>query len=240
MKSRVATYTALFGVFMFFASCTTEQLLKTAGTVLAGQLTEGEVSNGLKEALVKGISVGVSVASKEDGYNKNNLLRIPFPKDAEKVANTLRQIGLGKEVDRFVTTLNRGAENAAQEAKPIFINAIRSMTLKDAFGILKGDADAATSYLKRTTESQLIQAFRPKVSESLDKVNATKYYSELVAKYNRLPTTFNKVNPDLTDYATQMAIDGLFKLVEKEEKNIRANVSARSTELMRRVFAQQD
>ena len=225
----------------FSYGCTTEQLLKTADTVLSSEaLTEGQVSTGLKEALVQGISVGVKMASQKDGYNSSSLLRIPFPKDAEKVANTLRQIGLDKEVDRFVTTLNRGAENAADEAKPIFISAIKSMTVQDAFGILKGDKKAATDYLRRTTKQQLVAAFKPKVKEALDQVNATKYYSDLVGRYNRLPTTFNKVDPDLTNYATQQAIDGLFKLVAKEEKHIREDINARSTELMRRVFAKQD
>jgi hypothetical protein len=221
-------------------ACTTEQVLKTAGKVLTAPLTEGDVANGLKEALVQGISKGVQVASKTDGYNGNSLLRIPFPPEAEKVANTLTKLGFGGEVDKFVTTLNRGAEDAAAEAKPIFIQAIKSMTVQDAFGILKGDKQAATAYLRRTTEQQLFAAFKPKVEASLNKVNATKYYGELVTRYNNLPTTMNKANPNLTDYATQRAIDGLFKLVSQEEQNIRANVSARATELMRRVFAEQD
>ncbi len=221
-------------------SCTTEQLLNTAGKVLLNELTEGEVSSGLKEALVQGISLGVNLASKEDGYNKNSLLRIPFPPDAQKVANTLNDLGFKKQVDRFVTTLNRGAENAAKEAKPIFVSAIKGMTVQDAFGILKGENNAATSYLRRTTEAQLMQAFEPHVKKALDQVNATKYYSELVGKYNGLPTTFNKVNPDLVDYATKMAIDGLFKLVAKEEAHIRTDISARTSDLMKKVFAAQD
>lgn len=221
-------------------SCTTEQIINTAGKVLLKDLTQGDVASGLKEALVQGISKGVGLASQTDGYNKNNLLKIPFPTEAEKVANTLTQIGLGKEVEKFVTTLNRGAEDAATEAKPIFVNAIRSMSIQDAFGILKGENNAATEFLKSSTYQQLFAAFKPKIEASLNKVNATKYYGDLVGKYNNLPTTFNKVNPDLVDYATGKAIDGLFQLVAKEEINIRGNISARTTDLMKRVFAEQD
>ncbi|MGB0523172.1 MAG: DUF4197 domain-containing protein [Flammeovirgaceae bacterium] len=225
------------------SSCTTEQILNTTNTILnsTGEPTEGEVSGGLKEALIQGISKGVLSASKQNGYNNNSLIKIPFPQDAIKVANTLRDIGLGKEVDKFVTTLNRGAEDAATAAKPIFINAIKSLTIQDAFAILKNDnKQAATDFLKRTTEAQLREAFMPKMSASLDKVNATKYYGDLVGKYNRLPTTFKKLNPDLNEYATQLAIDGLFKLVAQEEKNIRANPAARASALLKKVFGAQD
>lgn len=228
------------GLLLMTGSCTTEQVLKNAGKILIGQLSEGDVASGLKEALVQGISKGVNVASKVDGYNRSSLLKIPFPPEVEKVANTLTKLGLGKEVDKFVTSLNRGAEDAATEAKPIFINAIRSMSIQDAFGILKGDKNAATEYLNRTTYDQLVAAFKPRVEASLNKVNATKYYSDLVTKYNGLPTTFNKVDTDLTNYATNKAIEGLFKLVAKEEVNIRENISARTSELMKRVFAEQD
>lgn len=243
IKLRLICVFTLVGLFMS-TSCTTEQILNTTNTILSnptGAPTEGEVSGGLKEALVQGISKGVLNASKLDGFNKNSLIKIPFPKDAMKVANTLRDIGLGGEVDKFITTLNRGAEDAATAAKPIFINAIKSLTIKDAFAILKNDnKHAATDFLKRTTEAQLKDAFMPKMKASLDKVNATKYYSDLVGKYNKLPTTFNKVNPNLDEYATQLAIDGLFKLVSQEEENIRANPAARASALLKKVFAAQD
>ena len=234
----------LVGFMLLSNACTTEQILTTTNTILGsggGELTEGEAASGLKEALIQGITKGVLNASKTDGFNANSLIKIPFPPDAIKVSNTLRDLGLGKEVDKFVTTLNRGAEDAAQEAKPIFVNAIKSLTIKDAFNILKGDnKTAATDFLKRTTEAQLKTAFMPKMSASLDKVNATKYYSDLVTKYNNLPTTFKKVNPDLKDYATQLAIDGLFKLVAQEEQNIRKDPAARGTALLQKVFGAQD
>ena len=136
-------------------------------------------------------------------------------------------------------SLNRGAELAAKEAKPIFVNAITSMSINDAWGILKGDNDAATIYLKETTSDQLYEKFSPVISTSLDKVNATKYYSDLVNAYNKIPFV-DKVNPDLNDYATRKAIDGLFILVAEEELKIREDPIARTSDLLKRVFAEQD
>src|SRR5690606_35735735 len=150
---------------------------------------------------------------------KNPEIKIPFPPEVKKVEDRLRQIGLGGEVDKFVMTLNRGAEDAAKEAKPIFISAIRSMTIQDAWGILKGEDDAATQYLRRTTGEQLAQKFKPVIQQSLSKVNATRYYGDIVNTYNRIPLV-EKVNPDLDDYATGKAIDGLFVMIAKEEKRI--------------------
>jgi len=132
-------------------------------------------------------------------------------------------------------TLNRGAEDAAKEAKPIFITAIKSMTIQDAWSILRGDKDAATQYLKRTTSAQLKEKFKPVIQNSLNKVNATKYYGEIVNRYNMIPFV-QKVNPELDDYATDKAIEGLFLMIAKEEKNIRADPAARTTDLLKRVF----
>ena len=198
-------------------------------------LTAEEVAQGLKEALTNGISKGSDLTSQLDGYFKNPEIKIPFPPDVKKVDDRLRQMGLGGEVDKFVLSLNRGAEDAAKEAKPIFIAAIKQMTIDDAFSILKGQPDAATQFLKKTTTSQLKVKFKPVVQTSLDKVSATKYYSDLVGTYNKIPLV-QKVNPDLNEYATDMAIQGLFIMIAKEEKNIRQDPLARTSELLKRVF----
>ena len=150
----------------------------------------------------------------------------------------MRQIGAGDQVDKFIMTLNRGAEDAAKEAKPIFITAIKSMTIDDAWGILKGQPDAATQYLKRTTSPQLKEKFSPVIQASLDKVQATRYYGDIVNKYNMIPFV-EKVNPDLNEYATDKAIEGLFLMIAKEEKEIREDPVARTTELLKRVFSAQ-
>jgi len=227
-------------------SCTTHQVNQTigqAGKVLGGTgtssgVTTAEVAQGLKEALNVGIAKGADQASNTDGYFKNNLIKLLFPPDAQRVETKLRQIGLGGEVDKFIMALNRGAEDAAKGAKPIFLDAIRSLTIQDAWAILRGQPDAATEYLRRTTSSQLQAAFQPVIKQSLDKTYATKYYSDLVNKYNLIPGV-QKANPNLEQYATQKAIDGLFILVKQEEANIRQNPVARTTDLLRRVFARQ-
>ncbi len=224
-------------------ACTSAQINQTLGDInksIGGSkpLTTAEVAEGLKEALVKGISVGADKVSQVDGYFRNPEIKIPFPPDVRRVEERLRQIGLGNQVDNFITTLNRGAEEAAKEAKPIFVSAIRSMTIEDAWAILRGSDDAATQYLKRTTSAQLKEKFQPVIQNALNKVNATKYYSDIVTRYNQLPMV-QKVNPDLDDYATDRAIEGLFLMIAKEEKNIRENPVARTTELLRRVFGSQ-
>ncbi|HEY0739884.1 MAG TPA: DUF4197 domain-containing protein [Chryseosolibacter sp.] len=226
------------------SACTTAQINQTLGDVnktLGGgstPLTTAEVADGLKEALIKGISTGSDLVSQLDGYFKNPEIKIPFPPEVKRVEDKLRQIGLGGEVDKFVMQLNRGAEDAAKEAKPIFITAIRSMTIQDAWAILRGEDDAATQYLKRTTSDQLKSKFKPVIQNSLQKVNATKYYSDIVTRYNQLPLV-QKVNPNLDDYATDRAIEGLFFMIAKEEKNIRENPIARTTELLKKVFGAQ-
>ena len=202
-------------------------------------LSKSEVAAGLREALVQGISKGTDQASKLDGYYKNPQLKIPFPTEAQKVEKALRDIGLGVEVDKFVRQLNRGAERAAVQAKPIFINAIRSLTIEDAFSILNGDQNAATNYLIRTTSDPLKSKFLPIIGQALDEVNATRYYADIVTRYNKIPLV-KKVNPNLDDYAANRAIDGLFLLVAKEEANIRANPVARTTELLKKVFGSLD
>jgi hypothetical protein len=213
------------------------KMLDKAKKAVSGSqpLTAEEVANGLKEALTNGISKGSDLTSKVDGYFKNPEIKIPFPPDVKKVEDRLRQMGMGGQVDKFILSLNRGAEDAAKEAKPIFLAAIKQMTIDDAFSILKGQPDAATQYLKKTTTSQLKEKFKPVVQKSLDKVSATKYYGDLVGTYNKIPLV-EKVNPDLNEYATDMAIQGLFIMIAKEEKNIRQDPLARTSDLLKRVF----
>src|SRR6187402_31849 len=206
---------------------------KTAVGTKPAALSAEEVAEGLKEALIKGTTTGTDIVSKADGYFKNLEIKIPFPPDVQKVETKLRQIGMGNQVDKFVETLNRGAEDAAKEAKPIFITAVKSMTIQDAWAILKGDQDAATKYLQKTTSSQLKEKFKPVIQNSLNKVNATKYYADLVNTYNKIPLV-EKVNPDLNEYATDMAMKGLFIMIAKEEKNIRENPIARTSELLKK------
>ncbi|MCC3156946.1 DUF4197 domain-containing protein [Hymenobacter sp. 15J16-1T3B] len=207
----------------------------TKTTTSGGAVTQQEAAMGLKEALTQGISKGADQASKQDGFYLNSLIRIPFPPDAQRVATTLRSIGLGSEVDKFELALNRGAEQAAIKAKPIFISAIKSLSFSDVWNILTGQKDAATQYLKRTTTTQLVSAFSPIMQQALDQTQATRYYTGLVTRYNQIPLV-KKVNPNLNEYATGKAVDGLFTLIAQEEANIRENPVARTTELLKKVF----
>ena len=203
------------------------------GTI--GGLSNAEAASGLKEALLQGIGKGADRASQPDGFYLIRLIRIPFPPGAQRVATTLRSIGLGSQVDKFELSLNRGAEDAARSAKPIFVAAIKSLTFSDVWNILTGQQDAATQFLKRTTSTQLVTAFAPIMQKSLDQVGATRYYTQMASSYNQLPLV-QKVQPDLNQYATGKAVDGPFTLIAQKEANIRENPVARTTELLRRVF----
>jgi hypothetical protein len=217
-----------------------DQLKKAARSITGGgKLSSEEIANGLKEALTNGISKGADVVSQVDGYFKNPEIKIPFPPEAKNAESKLRAIGMGAEVDRFILSLNRAAEEAAKESKPIFIAAIKGMTIQDASSILRGNDDAATQYLKKTTSSPLKDKFMPIVKNALQKVNATKYYVDLVTAYNKIPLV-QKMNPNLDEYATDKAIEGLFVMIAKEEKNIRKNPAARTSELLRKVFGSQN
>ena len=170
------------------------------------------------------------------GFLAANYIRCYCLLTPEKIETTLRRMGMGAQVDRAILSINRGAEDAVGFAKPIFIDAIKEMTLTDAMNIVRGNKDAATQYFKQKTAQKLMAAFSPSVQSSLDKVQATKYYGDIVNTYNKLPTTFNKVNPDLTSYVVSRAVDALFDQVAKEEANIRANPTARATDILKKVF----
>lgn len=217
-------------------------ILKQANDVLSGTtsgaLTTEEIGRGLKEALTVGIKNSSSQASALNGYLGNQTIKLLFPPEAQKVEQKLRDIGLGNECDKFITTLNRGAEKAAEKAVPIFVDAITKMTIQDALSILKGDKDAATNYLKRTSSQALINAYGPIMQEAINSTGATKMYGDIANTYNKIPFT-QKINPDLQQYATQKAVDGLFLLVAQEEQKIRENPAARVSDILKRVFGGQ-
>lgn len=229
-----------FFVCLFLFGCTAQQIQQALGDYLdTDELTTTQVGEGLKQALEKGIGNGAASASKVNGYLGNPSIKIPFPPEVQKVETKLRQLGLNSQVDKFVETLNRGAEDAAKEAKPIFVAAIRSMTIQDAWSILKGEDNAATQYLQKSTSSELRAKFSPVIKKSLEKTNATKYYSDIVNTYNKIPL-LEDVNPDLQSYATDKALEGLFFLVAKEELKIREDPLSRTTDLLKKVFKEQD
>jgi hypothetical protein len=214
------------------------QFLKDAKNLLNSKgkgLTEKDAADGIKEALVNGTTESVKLVSIVDGYWGNPEIKIPFPSEAKEMESKLRTIGMGKKVDEFNESMNRAAEKAATEAKPIFITAIKGMTVKDAINIVKGANNAATMYLKNTTSPELNNKFQPIIKTSLDNVNATRYWSDLITAYNKIPLV-KKMNPNLAEYVTDKAIDGLFIMIAKEEIKIRQDPMARTSELLKKVF----
>lgn len=194
-----------------------------------------EAAGGMKEALSKGVEKGVAQLNKKDGYFKDLEIKIPMPKEAKSVEEKLRKMGQGKKVDEAIESMNRAAEDAAEGAKDIFVVAIKEMTVADAISIIKGDKDAATNYLSQATREELVKKFQPVIKASLDKVGATKHWKSVFGTYNKLPMV-KKVNPDLEEYVTNKALDGLFIQIAKEELNIRENPAARVTDLLKKVF----
>jgi hypothetical protein len=200
----------------------------------SGGLTNDEVVSGLKEALQVGTNNGTQKLSAIDGYFKDAAIKILMPAEAQKVEKTLRNLGMGKQVDNAILSMNRAAEDAAKSAAPIFINAIKQMSIQDAFGILKGGDFAATNYLKDKTTNQLTEAFRPVIESSLKKVDATKYWNTVFTTYNKFSA--DKINPDLAAYVTEKALAGIFYQVGQEEQKIRKDPVARTTDILRKVF----
>lgn len=226
-------YLSVLVLSMFFSSCDVISKLPT-GT--GGGVTEAEAGDGIKEALGQGLVKAVLQLNKEDGFFKDALYKVLLPPDAKKIENTLRDLGMNKMVDKAILAINRAAEDAAGHAKPIFVDAIKSMTISDAIGLVRNGDTSATHFFRMKTTDKLIAAFLPVIKSSLDEVDATKYYSDLVNTYNNFPTTLKKINPDLPSFVTGRATEALFDLVAKEEVNIRQNIAARTTDLLRKVF----
>lgn len=241
MKLYKLSLLVLFTLFMFSCANTgkiisdANQILKNANT----GITEDEAANGLKEALNSGISTGTDFLSKRDGFFKNDMYKILFPPEAQKVEQTLRKLGFGNKCDQAIENINRGAEMAAGQAKTVFINSIKQMSIKDALNIVTGGNGAATSYLKRTTTAELTSKFKPIIQSSLDKVDATKYWTDIMTIYNKIPGV-EKINPDLNDYVTQKALSAIFSQVEIEENKIRQDPVKRTTQLLKKVFGYAD
>jgi hypothetical protein len=212
------------------------KLPKILSTGKAAGITENEAGQGLKDALSQGVTNAVLNLNKTDGFFGNQIYKVLLPPDALKIETSLRKAGMGAQVDKAILAINRGAEDAVGYAKTIFIDAIKEMSFTDALNIVKGNKDAATQYFKQKTTAKLIAAFTPSVQSSLEKANATKYYGDIVNTYNSFPTTFKKVNPDLTSFVVGKTVDALFDQVAKEEANIRENPVARTTDIMKKVF----
>jgi hypothetical protein len=204
-----------------------------------GTIGKADIASGLKEALNNGITNEVKKLTAMDGFYKNQVVKILFPAELQKVDKGLRDIGLGSLADEGIKLLNRAAEDAVKEASPIFVDAVRNMTFTDATNILLGSNNSATMYLQSSTTQALYGKFNPIIQNSLSKVGADAAWKNIITKYNAIPLTAD-VNPDLNDYVTQKALEGVFKMIAVEEKDIRTNLNARTSDLLRKVFAMQD
>lgn len=202
-------------------------------------VTDAEINSGLRQALQMGIDKEVTSLASENGFFRNELVRIGLPQELQKVDKTLRDVGLDALADEGLKVLNRAAEDAVSEAIPVFADAVKGISFTDARNILLGADNAATIYLSDKTEQELYRRFNPIISNSLNKVGATQVWKNIIDKYNSLPVTSN-VNPDLPDYVTNEALEGVFIMIAQEEKDIRNSLSARTTDLLRKVFAIQD
>ncbi|MGH2666953.1 DUF4197 domain-containing protein [Flavobacterium sp.] len=219
-----------------------KDLIKKAGN----KVTEATKTNssldigaGLKEALNKGVTEQVSKLTAMDGFYKNEAVKILMPEELQKVEKTLRKMGMSNLADEGIKSLNRAAEDAVKEATPIFVSAIKNITITDAKSILFGNENAATVYLQSSTTTALYSKFSPVVQQSVSKVGADVIWASIIKKYNSLPLV-SKVNPDITDYVTNKALEGVFKMITVEEKNIRTNLSSRTSDVLKKVFALQD
>ncbi|QNJ96788.1 DUF4197 domain-containing protein [Constantimarinum furrinae] len=228
-----------FVCFLFILTSCAE--LQNVVNTLPGQTGPDPlmIANGLRQALDFGIDKQVSKLTQKDGFYKNPLVKILLPPELQKVDKTLRDIGLSSLADEGLKVLNRAAEDAVKEATPIFVNAVREITFTDAKNILLGPDNAATSYLEMKTNSQLYARFNPVIQNSFSKVGADQIWNNIITRYNSVPFV-NKVNPDLTDYVTNEALDGVYKMIAVEEKKIRTKVASRTTTLLKQVFALQD
>jgi hypothetical protein len=236
MKNNQVFLTLIFLSFISLGS--RSQFIQDAVKIVnqgKGGLTEKDAVDGIKEALVKGTGESVSFVSKLNGYFSNPEIKIPFPPEAREIESKLRAIGMGSKIDEVILSLNRAAEDAAKSAQPIFVSAIKNMTVSDGIQIVKGPNDAATKYLAKTTTPELKAKFSPVIKASLDKVDATRLWEEVIKSYNQIPFV-TKQNPNLTEYVTDKAITGLFVMIAKEELKIRQNPVARTTELLKKVF----
>lgn len=212
--------------------------LKNSGnsTSKNGSLTNSEIASGLKQALEQGAKVATEQLSQKDGFLKNAAVKILIPPEAQKVASTLRSMGMGSLVDEAILSMNRAAEDAVVKAAPIFVDAIRGITIQDGIQILRGDNNAATLYLQGKTTPALTSAFSPVIEQSLGKVGATKIWKTVFETYNKIPFISEKVNPNLTGYVTEQALKGVFTEIAAEELKIRTNPAARATDLLKKVF----
>ena len=225
----------LFILSIFSTEAQIENIINNLTTKKQQTLSEEEISNGIKEALNIGVVKSCEKASNVDGFLKNDLIKIKFPEEAKKVKKSLVKIGLKGQVNDFITSMNRAAEEASKEASEILLHAIKKMSIKDAVNILKGDDDSATNYLHQESNEEFRAIFRPIIQKSISNNKVATNWKKIMTAYNSIPMT-KKINPDINSYILEKTIEGIFTLIAQEEKKIRENPEKRVTDLLQKVF----
>lgn len=233
------TFVLLAAIPLLYGCGSLEEVISQLPSTTQSVVSNTDIASGLKEALNKGISQQVTKLTATDGFYKNEAVKILLPEELKKVDSALRSVGLGSLADEGIKYMNRAAEDAVKEATPIFVDAIKGMTFTDAKNILLGNNSAATTYLQNSTTTALTAKFSPVIQNSYAKVGADKIWNEIINKYNTIPLV-KKVNPDLTSYTTEKAMEGVFKMIAVEEQNIRTDLTSRTSTLLQKVFALQD
>jgi len=226
-------FTMLIGALLMTSCAVVDEIVRTAGP--SGESSRERVAEGLREALSVASQRASEQVSRPGGYFDNQAIRIPLPATLQDAADQLRRFGLSGQVDKLERTMNRAAETAAEEAVSVFSDSIRQMSPTDVLAVFNGGDEAATQYLRRTSENQLRQRYRPIVSERLEQVQGVSLYREIAASWNRLPGV-QPLEADLETFVTDQALNGLFSVIASEEQRIRNNPVARTTELLREVF----
>ena len=209
---------------------------KAMGAAASSALSNEDMVNGLKEALASGAQSAVDTLGRSGGFMQNNAVKIPLPEKLQSVGSVLEAVGQGQYVDEFVQTMNSAAETAVPEAGAILADSIRQMSVEDARGILNGPDDAATQYFRRVGEDRLTNKLRPIVGDATSRAGVTSSYKNLLDQAGPAAAMMNADAMDLDGYVTNKALDGLFFMIAAEEKRIRENPAARSTELLQKVF----
>jgi hypothetical protein len=224
-------------ILPFESNAQFKDLLNKAKATISGD--DSEVGSGLKQALEFGVDEAVQKLSADKGYLESPY-KILVPEEAKYIISKVKMVPGFQDVEKqLIEKMNKAAELAAKKATPIFVDAITSLTIKDAMNILLGEKDAATRYLERETRTNLYTAFLPVIQSALDEVNARAYWKTVITAYNNIPFV-KKANPALDDHVNQKALDGLFSLIQVKEAKIRGDQSQRTTDLLKKVFAKQD
>ena len=222
-------------LYIFSINAQIENIIKDLSEKKNNSISEKEAYNGLKEALTIGVTKSCENASNIDGFLKNDLIKIKFPQEAKKIKKSLKKIGLEKQIDEFIVSMNRSAEEASKEASQILLKSIKNININNALSILYGEENSATTYLYDQNHEDFRNKFKPIIEKSISNNKVAANWNKIMKTYNKLPLTEN-INPNINEYILEKTIDGIFVLIAQEEKKIREKPENRISELLKKVF----